>query len=320
MKEINNQGYKNLLKELKGIISNGKHQAYKAVDNIKVQTYWQIGERVVREELNNKDKADYGKYLINNLAIDLEIGRALLYKICKFYKVYPIVYAVRIQLNWRHYFCLIELKDEKERTFYENKIIANSWSYRELNRQIKNKLYQNTNQKEMISLQKTISPAVTDLQKLFKSEYNLGFLKISENHQEKELEDKIVNNIVNFLKEFGSDFSFLGRQVPILIDGEKHFIDLLLHNHGIPCTILIDLKIGKITSQDIGQMNKYVSYYRFNKQYIHEQAAIGLIIGREAGQEEVFYALNGLEDKIFLARYKTKLPSEEKIKRILTSL
>ena len=102
------------------------------MDNIKVQTYWQIGERIVREEINNKDRAEYGKYLVNNLAVDLGISRRLLYQIYKFYKVYPIVHALSAQLSWRHCVCLIELSDSKERSFYKIKTINNTWSYREL--------------------------------------------------------------------------------------------------------------------------------------------------------------------------------------------
>lgn len=317
---LKNDNYKSLLEELTGILSNGKCQAYKAVDNIKVQTYWQIGERVVREEMNSKNRADYGKYLVNNLAIDLNIEKKLIYKIVKFFKVYPIVASLMRQLSWTHYYQLINIENEKERKFYETKIVSNSWSVRELNRQIKNKLYQNTNQKEVINIKKAIIPAVTDIQKLFKPEYDLNFLNISENHQEKELETKIVNNIGSFLQELGPDFSFLGQQVPILINNQKHFIDLLLYNHGIPCAILVDLKIGKLDSRDIGQMNKYVNYYRHNRQYVFEADAIGLVICRKASQEEVFYALGGLEDKIFVAKYKTKLPSEAEIKRAINNL
>jgi predicted nuclease of restriction endonuclease-like (RecB) superfamily len=227
---------------------------------------------------------------------------------------------VSAQLSWSHYVELIELEDEKERQFYEKKIIKNSWSIRELREQIKNQLYQNTSEKELIDIQKTITPAVTDLQKLFKPEYDLNFLNISASHQEKELEAKIVHNIDNFLKELGSDFLFLGRQMPILIDGQKHFIDLVLFHRGIPCVVLIDLKAKKLDSRDIGQMNKYLGYFRSNQQYVHEQDAIGLIICSEAGREEVTYALDGLEDKIFVAKYKTKLPSEEKIKRVINNL
>jgi hypothetical protein len=139
-------------------------------------------------------------------------------------------------------------------------------------------------------------------------------------HQEKELEDKIVHNIEYFLKELGEDFMFLGRQVPIVIDNQAHYIDLVLFHRSIPCIILVDLKIGRLDSRDIGQMNKYISYYRNNRQYAFEQETIGLIICKEIGHEEVIYALDGLEEKIFVALYKTKLPSEDKIKKLIKIL
>ena len=123
-----------------------------------------------------------------------------------------------------------------------------------------------------------------------------------------------------FLKELGEDFAIQGRQVPIKIDNQTHYIDLVLYHIGIPCRVLVDLKIGKLDSRDIGQMNKYIGYYRRNKQYEHEKDTIGLIICKEAGNEEVMYALDGLEKKIFIAKYKVKLPSEEKIKKAIQGL
>lgn len=319
-KEVNNSDYKSLVQELQSIISQGQHQAYKTVDNIKVQAYWQIGERIVREEMKNKERAKYEEYLINNLTIDLGIGRRLLYEIINFYRVYPIVHTVCAQLSWSHLRLLIKLNNDKERNYYENKTIINSWSVRELIKQIKNNLYQKTDDKEKKDILKNILPTVIDITKIFKSEYNFNFLEITPTHLENELENKIVHNIKHFLKELGEDFMFLGQQVPILIDGEKHCIDLVLFHRGIPCVILVDLKIGKLDSRDIGQMNKYLGYFRHNKQYAYEQDAIGLIICREAGQEEIVYALDGLEEKIFVAIYKHKLPSAAKIKEALKGI
>lgn len=319
-KVVKNREYKNLLEELKSIITSSKYKAYKAVDNIKVQTYWQIGERIVREELKYKDRADYGKYLIDNLAIDLEVEKRLIYRTVQFYKFYPIVSTVSTQLSWSHYVELIEINNQKERKFYETKIITSSWSIRELRLQIKNKLYQKTDNKEIENILKTILPKVVNIQKIFKPEYDLNFLAITPTHLEKELETKIISDIEKFLKELGSDFSFLERQMPILIDDQKHFIDLVLFHRGVPCVVLVDLKIGKLDSGDIGQMNKYVSYYRNNRQYASEQDAIGLIICREMGHEEVVYALGDLEEKIFVAKYKVKLPSEDKIRKLIRAL
>jgi hypothetical protein len=115
------KNYQSLLQELQSIIEKGLYSAYKAVDNIKVQTYWQIGERIVREELKHKDRADYGKYLVENLAVDLNISRRLLYEIVKFYQAYKIVHALRAQLSWTHYGELISINDDKKRSFYEQK-------------------------------------------------------------------------------------------------------------------------------------------------------------------------------------------------------
>ncbi|MHB8904036.1 MAG: PDDEXK nuclease domain-containing protein [Patescibacteria group bacterium] len=319
-KLINQKDYQNLLQDLKGIIANKQYQAYKAVDNIKVQAYWQIGERIVREEMKNKERAEYGKYLINNLSIDLDIESKLIYKMVKFYRVYPIVATLWRQLSWKHYAILITIFDNKERIFYENKIIANSWSVRELARQIKNRLYQKTDDKEIEELNKTKLPAVSDIKNIFKPDYDFNFLEIAPRHFEKELEAKIIKDIEHFLKELGEDFMFLGHQVPILIDNEKHYIDLVLYHRGIPCVVLVDLKAEKLDSRDIGQMNKYIGYYRNNKQYFFEEDTIGLIICREAGREEAVYALDGLEEKIFVSIYKTKLPSEEKIKKVMKML
>ena len=227
--------------------------------------------------------------------------------------------ALRTQLSWAHYRELIVIEDSKEREFYENKIIINSWSSRELQKHIKAKLYGNTPKKEIQAVFQTQLPAVRP-QEVFKDTYDFDFIKLRSNPNEKELEDKILANFENFLKELGQDFAILGRQVPIKIDRQTHFIDMVLYHRGIPCVVLVDLKIGRLAAQDIGQMNKYIGYWRRHKQYAHEQPAIGLIICREAGREEVIYALDGLEEKIFIARYKVKLPSEAKIKRALKDL
>ncbi len=314
------QGYKDLLQELKSILAKGRYAAYKAVDNIRVQTYWQLGERIVREELNSQDRADYGKYLIKNLSLDLEIKRGDLYRIIKFYQCYPIVGSVIQQLSWTHYYRLVDIDNEKKRLFYQNQAVIHSWSVRELKRQIKANLYENTPRQDIESVFKTKLPAV-DAQKIFKNTYDFRpFIELHPDRSEKALENRILENFEMFLNELGEDFSILGRQAPLKIDGETHYIDMVLYHRGIPCMVLIDLKIGKLDSRDIGQMNKYIGYYRRNKQYEHEKETIGLIICREAGREEIAYALDGLEEKIFIAKYKVMLPSEEKIKRAFKKL
>lgn len=311
------KGYQNLLHELQGILSKGQYSAYKAVDSIKVQSYWQLGERIVREELKYKDRADYGKGLIKNIAVDLRLDKKKLHKIIKFYRLYEKVVTLSRQLSWNHYVELIKVENDVQRTFYQDKAIINLWSVRELRGQIRNNLYKNTSLVEIEEVLNKKLPEVSKLE-IFKETYDLGFTGLHQN--EKQLEDNIVKNIDLFLKELGEGIYYGGRQVPIKIDGTTHYIDLVLYHKSIPCNILIDLKTKKLDSRDIGQMNKYVNYYRKNRQYKHEKDTIGLIICKEIGKEEVLYALGGLEERIFIAKYKAKLPSNEVLKKAIIKL
>jgi predicted nuclease of restriction endonuclease-like (RecB) superfamily len=314
-----NKDYQGLLQDVKSILNKGLYSAYKAVDNLKVQTYWQIGERIVREELKHKNKADYGEYIIKRLVVDLNFSRPELYKILKFYRYYGIVLTVSRQLSWSHYVELLNVDTDKNRLFYQNKAVQHSWSVRELRKQIRNRLYEKTLTQEIEKTFQKNLPAVQNAE-VFKNDYDFNFLDFKTGDKEKLLENLIVSNIEAFLKELGEDFAFIGRQIPIKINEQAHFIDLVLYHKAIPCNILVDLKIGKIDGKDVGQMNKYVNYYRHNRQYEHEKDTIGLIICQEAGKEEIFYAIGGLEQKIFIATYKAKLPSEKQIKNAMKKL
>lgn len=188
-----------------------------------------------------------------------------------------------------------------------------------LQKQIRGRLYEKKSRREVEDVFKAKLPAISS-QQIFKDAYNFDFIQLEHHESEKDLENKLVLNCPTFLKELGEDFAFLGNQVSIKIDGETHIIDMVLYHRAIPCVILVDLKLGKLDSRDIGQMNKYIGYWRRQKQYEHEKDTIGLIICREAGREQVVYALDGLEEKIFIAEYKVKLPSEAKIKKALRGL
>ncbi|HNW82478.1 MAG TPA: PDDEXK nuclease domain-containing protein, partial [bacterium] len=306
------ENYKNLLNELKSILSKGQAKAYKAVDNIKVQTYWQIGERIVRDEIENKERADYGKHLVNQISLDLDINKRELYRIIRFFRLYEIVATVSPQLSWNHYKELVDIENNKERMFYQNNAVNKYWSVRELRLQVKNDLFKNAILiEEKLPVRK--KNLITDTLEIFKGEYNLGFAGTYSS--EEELEIGIVKNVDSFLHELGHEIYYGGRQIPVKIDGLNHYIDLLLYHKGIPCNILVELKTRKLDAKDVGQMNKYVNYFRLNRQYEHEKDTIGLIICSESGMEEAQYALGGLEEKIFIATYKSKLPSIEQLKK-----
>ncbi len=309
--------YHLLLRDIKSILDRGLTKAYKAVDNLKVQTYWQIGERILREELQRKERADYGEKLIDNLACDLGFRRDELYRIVQFYKTYPIVVTVSQQLSWSHYLEFIKIGNKEERDFYEVQSIQNMWSVRQLREQIHNKLYYQAKRegKVTITLPMPSEPAIPE--QLFKNTYNFDFLKLEDDYSETDLEHGLISNIEKLLLEFGSDFSVSGRQRKIIIDGQVHAIDLEFYHRGIPCIVLVELKTKKFKSEYVGQMNKYLNWYREHKKYTWEKDPVGLIICQDKGIEEVHYALGGITNTIFIAEYKLKLPKEGEIKRAL---
>jgi len=216
--------YAEILNDVKSIIEKAKYRAYKAVDNIRVQAYWQIGERIVREELQRKERADYGKRLVENLAKDLDIAERNLHNSVKLYRIYPILHTVCAQLSWSHLRILIYMEDKEKRKFYESQTIQNAWSVRETREQIRNSLYERMRKEGKIIIvpqAKTISP-----EKIFKDSYNFDFLNLPENHSEEELKAALMNRIEKFLHELGSDFFVGKREAPLLIGGQHYKIDL----------------------------------------------------------------------------------------------
>jgi predicted nuclease of restriction endonuclease-like (RecB) superfamily len=311
------EGYKTLREDIAYLLEKAKLQAYKAVDNIRVQTYWQIGERITREELKG-GRAGYGKKVIPLLAEDLGFSRTELFRMTEFYKAYPIVAAVPQQLSWSHIRELIPIDSEEERRFYEVQAIKNTWSLYKLREQIKAKVYQQAKKEGQIITKLPLQ--LPEPEEVFKDTYHFDFLSLQEGHSEQELEDALTNRIVQTLLEMGRGFSFAGRQKKIIIDGQIHTVDLEFYNRELQCIVLAELKIERFKAEFVGQMNKYISYYRENIQFPFEKPTIGLIICAGKGKEEVHYALAGLDDRIFVAEYKTKLPSEAEIKRRLEEM
>ncbi|MBU4501280.1 MAG: DUF1016 family protein [Nanoarchaeota archaeon] len=304
--------YKALLGDIKSILNKNLTKAYKAVDNIKVQTYWQIGERIAREELKHKNRADYGRRVIENLAKDLGLSKRTLYEIAQFYDTYPIVRTVSAQLSWSHYTTLIKINSKPKRDFYESISLQNSWSVRELRKRIGNKEFEKAKKKGeiIVRLPKQL-PAPEDV---FKESYDWDFLELERSHEEKELEKALLNRIEKVLLEFGNGFAFMGSQMKILIAGQYHKIDLVFYHRLLRCLVLVELKIGKFRREFVAQMNEYLTYMREHDMLEGEKDPIGLIICKEKEEEEVHYALGRLRKEIFVAEYKTKLPSEEEIK------
>ncbi|MDY2980339.1 MAG: PDDEXK nuclease domain-containing protein [Fusobacterium sp.] len=277
----------NLLKEArKNIVSN--------INTTMTKTYFLIGKRIVEEEQNGNERATYGKNLIKNLSKKLtnEFGKGFsernIEQMRKFYKTYsiPQTLSAEFKLSWSHYLILMRMENIEERNFYEIESIQNNWSLRELRRQIDSALYERlvlSRDKEKVKELAFKGQVIEKPEDVVKDPYILEFLGLEEqsNYSENRLETEIINNLEKFLLELGKGFTFVGRQVRFTFD-EKHFrVDLVFYNRILKCFVLIDLKIGEVTHQDLGQMQMYVNYYDRYVRLPDENKSIGIIICRE---------------------------------------
>jgi len=316
--------YDALLHEVRGLLETSRNRAYQAVDNIRVQAYWQVGERIVRAELEHKERADYGARVVERLAHDLRMARRLLFEIVQFYRTYPLVHSLRAELSWSQYGVLMRVGDARARAFYEGHAARNGWSVRQLEEQVRSDLYARSVRDGALAAPAVPAGIMAEAARpedAFRGIYHFEVPGLPAAFSEDDLERALLSHFERFVAELGPDFYIRRRQQPLTIDGQVHRIDLELYCRAIPTVVICDLKLGSFDDRDVGQMNKYVNYYRERvPRYPWEKPPIGLIICARAGQEEVRYALGGLEEKIFVAEYRVKLPSEDKIKHGLGAL
>ena len=247
------------------VIESGRAAAYRAVNKNMTETYWKLGQLIVEEEQSGKERAEYGRYLIRELSQRLTLAygegydKRNLFYMKQFYLTYPIVNALRSQLTWTHYRLLLKVKNPNARLFYEEETVKNGWITRALDRQIHSFYYErllSSQDKAAIEAEakeKTAPLSMTALD-FVKDPYVLEFLNIQAGHKlyEEELEQLLIDNLQQFLLELGRGFSFVSRQKYIRTDGEDFFIDLVFYNYLLKCFVLIDLKIGRLSHQDIG--------------------------------------------------------------------
>lgn len=318
--------YKNILE----ILKNSREKVLRTVNQTMVKTYFQIGKAIVEEEQKGKTRATYGKELIKNLSAQLtnEFGKGFsernIEQMRKFYQVYgiPQTVSAEFRVSWSHYLILMRISDAEERKFYEIETINNNWSLRELRRQLDSALYERlllSRDKEAVKQLATKGQIIEKPIDMVKDPYILEFLGLPERHSysENELESEIINKLEMFLLELGKGFTFVGRQVRFTFD-EKHFrVDLVFYNRLLKCFVLIDLKIGEVTHQDLGQMQMYVNYYDRFVKLPEENKTIGIIICREKNDTLVEITLPENNEQIFASRYETVLPSKEEFKKLV---
>ena len=312
------EGYTEILQDIESLLEKARYRAYKAVDNLRVQTYWQIGDRIVRGELQHRERADYGERVIENLSIDLDIQRRDIYRMVQFYRTYPIVTSLMSQLSWTHYTVLITITDNEKRRFYEAHTIQNAWSVRELRKQIQANLLERMKKKGEV----VIAPITTivEPEQVFKDTYSFDFLKLPEKYTEDDFKTALLDKLEKLLQELGTDFFVGRREVPVLIGGNWDKVDLELFHAGLLCYILVEIKTEQFKHVHVSQMYSYLNWYKEHKWQEGQRQPIGLIICKTKDEETVHYALGDLKREIFVAEYKVKLPSEEEIKRRIMGL
>jgi predicted nuclease of restriction endonuclease-like (RecB) superfamily len=313
--------------EARHIIESGRKAAYHAVNTSMVKTYWEIGQLIIEEEQQGEERAKYGKFLIKELSkrLTLEFGKGYdernLFYMKQFYLTYPIVNALRSQLTWTHYRLLTKIHNISARAFYEQEAIKSGWNTRALDRQINAFYYERLSS----SLDKTaveneaiekVAELGSDVFDFIKNPTVLEFLNLKADHKlyESELEQLLMDNLQEFLLELGRGFSFVARQKYIRADEEDFFIDLVFYNYLLKCFVLIDLKVGRLTHQDIGQMDMYVRMYNDLYKIEGDNPTIGIILCSEKTEAVVKYSVLSESQQLFASKYLLFLPSEAELK------
>jgi predicted nuclease of restriction endonuclease-like (RecB) superfamily len=320
-----------LYKQIRQIIEEGKSNAYRAVNFAMVQTYWHIGKLIVENEQKGKAKAEYGESLLEELSVRLtkEYGKSFssrnLRHIRQFYRVFTKWNAVRSELSWTHYRFLLKVEREDARAFYMQESIDCNWSTRTLERQINSLYFERMvmTRKEGRSLVKAEAEGkkeLTQARDIIKDPYVLDFLELKSNTSfyEQELEQAIIDKLQEFLLELGKGFSFVGRQQRVSLDGEHFFIDLVFYNFILKCFLLVDLKTGKLTHQDVGQMDMYVRIFEDKIRQESDNPTIGLILCTEKNKAVAKYSLLKESKQIFASQYQTYLPTEKQLQEEIT--
>lgn len=321
-------GIGNLYSNIKHIIEEARNTTYRAANFAMVQAYWHIGKLIVKEEQRGKARAEYGKELIEKLSekLSLEYGKGFnssnLWYMRQFYSTFKKLHALRGELSWTHYRLLLKVEREDARSFYIHESIESNWSTRTLERQINSLYFERMimTRKEGKALVKAEAESKKEMMQasdIIKDPYVLEFLNLKSNTDfyEQELEQGIIDKLQEFLLELGKGFSFVARQQRISLEGDHFFIDLVFYNYILKCFLLIDLKTGKLTHQDVGQMDMYVRIFEDTICQESDNPTIGLILCAEKNRTVVKYSLLNESKQIFASKYKTYLPTEKELKK-----
>lgn len=320
---INNNEINNIFNAIKQLVINSKNKVYSAVNTEMLNLYWNIGKAIM-EIQQGDERANYGDAVLEKLSEKLtaEFGKGFskrnLERMRKFHIYFPIATTVSSQLSWSHYLEIIKIEEKYKRNFYIKETINARWSVRELQRQIGSLLYErlllSANKDKILELAEK-GQELKNSKDLVKDPFVLEFLDIKENtdYLESDLEKNILEHLKEFLLELGKGFMFVGSQVRITLEDEHFYPDLIFYNRLLKCFVIIDLKIGKVSHQDIGQMQMYVNYYDRKIKNDEENPTVGILLSTQKNKTVVKYTLPEDNKNIFSSTYKLHLPTEQEL-------
>ncbi len=312
---------------IKEILASARSKVYHTANSAMVRAYWEIGKSIV-EKQGGEQRAEYGTQLIKALSKQMtaDFGKGFtvtnLKYMRRFYLTFPKSHALSDQLTWTHYRLLIKVENETSRQFYLEECVKADWSTRQLERQINSFFYErllaSQDKKGVAAEIKKLEPGKKP-EDIIRDPYVLEFLGLEQNSSfyESELEQALIDHLQKFLLELGRGFSFVARQKRFTFDGEHFFIDLVFYNYILKCFVLIDLKTGKLTHQDLGQMQMYVNYYTREMMNEGDNLPIGIVLCADKSESVVRYTLSEDNRQIFTSKYKLYLPSEEELRQEL---
>lgn len=309
----------NIFDNIKDLVINSRNKVYQTVNTEMLNLYWNIGKAIM-EIQQGDERASYGDAVLDKLSQKLtnEFGKGFssrnLRTMRKFYLMYPIWKTVSAKLSWSHYLELIKIDEEPKRNFYLNECINSKWSVRELQRQRDSLLYERLTlsaDKEKILELSGKGQILKTSKDLVKDPFVLEFLDIKENTDY--LEKNIIEHLKEFLLELGKGFSYVGNQVRLTLEEDHFYPDLVFYNRLLRCFVIIDLKIGKVSHQDIGQMQMYVNYYDREIKQEDENPTVGILLSTNKNETVVKYTLPEDNKTIFSSEYKLHMPTEQEL-------
>ena len=317
-----------LYSEIREVLLASRRQAYNAVNFAMVQAYWQVGRLIVEHEQNGSLRAEYGKGLLKALSQKLqsEFGEGFtvrnLQQMKKFYILFPNTHALRAQLTWTHYRALLRVEDEAARSWYMEECVRAAWSSRQLERQISTLYYErllSSRDKAPVTAEAEALLAPLAAEDFIRDPYVLDFLDLKDYPalRESDLEQALIDKLQDFLLELGRGFCFVARQKRMRFDDDDFYLDLVFYHSILKCHVLIDLKIGKLTHGDVGQMDSYIRMFDALYKNEDDNPTLGIILCSQKNEAIARYSVLNDAKQVFASRYQLTLPTAEELERAL---